>query len=250
MLKRDSWVLALALGLSSPAAVAAEEGSSAALEAQIQQAAEAQRQADIAEAQAELAAAQAREAEAEAARAKAQANAEALARAQAVLKSSPRHLAGATSSRGEQQQFQEIVELARKNYMAAVNEFQKGASRADRASELCKLLSDRTFDGWRGTIKSLSSNSAGDGVLAVEIAEDILLTTSRGSLFDFDDTVVHRGSPLYDVLRQLSEGAAIEVSGTFLASEEDCIKEFSLTQYGSMTSPEFIVDFRSIEAAN
>jgi hypothetical protein len=222
--------MALALGLC-PVAQATADDLTARHE-------EAERRAAQAELAAELARVQAEAAEAAANEAKARVEAAAAAKSRALT----------SLGLSLQRQFLQAVESAKVEYRSAANDFQKGAARADRAAALCTLLSGMSFDHWRGTVSVLSSNTAGDGVLAVELADDVVLTTTSGGTFDFTDTVIHRGSSLYGAIRVLSEGEAVEIAGSFLSSDDDCIKERSLTQYGSMTSPEFIVNFRSVVA--
>jgi hypothetical protein len=47
----------------------------------------------------------------------------------------------------------------------------------------------------------------------------------------------------------MTAGEAIVFSGFFLPDEEDCIKERSLTQQGSMTEPEFGFRFTRVRPA-
>ncbi|MNF12751.1 hypothetical protein D3C80_2143530 [compost metagenome] len=61
-----------------------------------------------------------------------------------------------------------------------------------------------------------------------------------------DGTLIDKGTPLYSALLTMSVGDAVTVSGGFLPSEEDGVKETSLTIRGSMSDPEFLFRFNDI----
>jgi hypothetical protein len=60
--------------------------------------------------------------------------------------------------------------------------------------------------------------------------------------------MISRNDALYQSLTAIKKGDEVTVSGTFLSDTElDYIKESSLTEAGSMTTPEFIVRFSEIK---
>lgn len=133
-------------------------------------------------------------------------------------------------------------------YDAASNDFAKGAQRQARARAICSILSGRSVQNWTGHIQSLSSSSSGDGVLSVTIAENVTLKTYNNSFSDMsDNTLIKESAPFYANLSQAKEGASVTFSGNFSNSTEDCIKEGSLTQAGSMREPEFIFRFSDVK---
>ena len=94
--------------------------------------------------------------------------------------------------------------------------------------ELCKLLTSLHVRDWIGAIYQLSSNSEGKGVLAVKISDDVYIKTWNNSFSDISDhTLIDPTSSFFKTLSNLSEGARIKFSGSFLPSETDCIREGS-----------------------
>ena len=128
------------------------------------------------------------------------------------------------------------------------NDFVKGSTRVNRAKALCKM-NIFSVKNWKGTISNLSSNSSGLGVVAIQIASGITLTTNNNSFSDSISTVqtlIHPNDPLYSVISSLSQGQEVKFSGMFLHDDDDCFNEQSLTQEGSMTEPEFTFKFTNI----
>lgn len=135
-------------------------------------------------------------------------------------------------------------------FRAAPNDLAKGGTRTERMVELCKLLTSLNVRDWIGAIYQLSSNSEGKGVLAVKISDDVYIKTWNNSFSDISDhTLIDPTSSLFKTLANLSEGARIKFSGSFLPSETDCIREGSLTLSGSMTEPEFLMQFERVQSA-
>ena len=135
-------------------------------------------------------------------------------------------------------------------FRAAPNDLAKGGTRNERMVELCKLLTSLHVRDWIGAIYQLSSNSEGKGVLAVKISDDVYIKTWNNSFSDISDhTLIDPTSSLFKTLSNLSEGARIKFSGSFLPSETDCIREGSLTLSGSMTEPEFLMQFERVQSA-
>jgi hypothetical protein len=143
--------------------------------------------------------------------------------------------------------FVSIVTKARDSYNAGQNEMAKGATRPARAAELCRLLKSPNFDGWAGSIATLSSNGDGKGILGISIGNEIYLTTWNNSLSDFaDHTLIEPTTTLYQKAVSLKKGAVVKFSGTFIRNDTDCVKESSLSLSGSMTQPEFVVRFSDL----
>ena len=114
---------------------------------------------------------------------------------------------------------------------------------------LCKMLSSHRVQDWVGTIYELSSNSEGKGVLSVQISDNVYIKTWNNKLSDIGhDTLIDPNSSLFKTLSGLSEGNKIKFSGSFLPSDTDCIREGSLTLSGSMTEPEFIMQFERVQS--
>jgi hypothetical protein len=157
------------------------------------------------------------------------------------------------TSAATEQAFIDAIEKARAEFRDGTNEMAKGASRAHRAEALCDLFANNfTVSNWTGTVAQLSSNSDGKGVLAITLAPDITVRTSNNSFSDlFDHTLIEPTSSVYNQAVALRNGQHVTFSGTFTVAEgvaplADCIHEVSLTQYGSMTKPEFFFRFSAI----
>jgi hypothetical protein len=154
------------------------------------------------------------------------------------------------STQSLEDQFIGIVQAAMASYKSASNDMASGGVRAARASSLCGLFAaNKEADGWTGTITTLSSSNQGWGVLAVKLTGGITVETMNNGLSDAgDQSMIDPSSDLFKTVSQMHEGEPIKFSGTFFDSQADCVQEISLTQDGSMTSPDFVMKFTSIEA--
>lgn len=146
-----------------------------------------------------------------------------------------------------QARFMTAIEIARSRFRSAANEMAQGGVRATRRRDLCAALSGLTVTGWHATVQALSSNSEGKGVLAVRLAPKITLTTWNNALSDLaDKTLIEPGTALFASASALRTGDRVLVSGQFVASDIDCVKEQSLSLRGSIAEPEFTFRFTSI----
>jgi len=146
----------------------------------------------------------------------------------------------------EQQTFISIVSSARDQYKSLNNEIQKSQARDARRAKLQSI--PLHINGWVGKLVEIDTNSDGLGIVRISIGDDIAIGTWNNALSDMNDgTLIQKGSPVYNSLARLNEGAQVRFSGYFVNSTEDFIKEVSLTQDGSMTDPQFLIRFQSIE---
>lgn len=145
-----------------------------------------------------------------------------------------------------EQAFIAAVQGGRDAYRAGGNDFQKGAARPARAKAICAAVPSKV-DGWVGKLTNLSTNGDGKGVISIEIAKDIAVSTWNNEISDITHkTLISPNSQLFQVLATLSEGDAVSFSGYFMRSETDCVNEQSITMHGSMTDPVFTFRFSSI----
>ncbi|WP_147330347.1 MULTISPECIES: lysozyme inhibitor LprI family protein [unclassified Duganella] len=130
----------------------------------------------------------------------------------------------------------------------AQNDMQRGGIKADRDAAICKLLASGTIQGWTGRVSKVDANSDGKGVFAVEIAPNIILKTWNNDLSDISDrTLMEPGSQVFKAASRMQTNASVRISGNFFAgSENDCIKEGSLTLRGKLKDPEFIFRFDTV----
>ena len=145
--------------------------------------------------------------------------------------------------------FIDIVSRHAGKFTSAGNELQESMIRDERKKELARSGIANSISGWKGTIKSLQTNTDGDAILSVRIAPGIEVTTWSNALSDITaGTLIKKGSPLYARLAGLSKGQMVVFSGRFLPSGQDHFEEASVTINGSMKNPEFLFVFENIEA--
>ena len=150
----------------------------------------------------------------------------------------------------KEKKFITMIDEFVERYNSSPNEMAQGGLRPQRAKAVCDLLGDGEVIDWVGTVQLLSSNGEGKGVLDVSLNEDINVMTWNNSLSDFDDkTLITPGTPLHDAAVKLSRDQRIVFSGTFVKGDEDCFREGSITQSGSMTDPDWIFRFSAVRPA-
>jgi len=147
-----------------------------------------------------------------------------------------------------QARFLTAVEAFPKRFENASNELQQSALRDERRSAIKDALDGRReVDGWIGTIKRLQTNSEGRAILVVSISPHIDLVTWNNAISDLiDSTLIDKGTPLFNALSNMSIGDKVFVSGIFLSSDDDWIRENSITLRGSMMNPEFLFRFHEV----
>ena len=147
----------------------------------------------------------------------------------------------------DQAQFIQIITDHAVKFKTAKNELQQSAIRDQRKEAISASLNSYSVTSWVGTIHKLATNSDGKAILSVRITSDIEVKTWNNALSDIgSNTLIEKGTPVFDSLFDLSKGQRVKFSGTFLASNEDFIDETSMTIRGSMRSPEFVLKFKSV----
>ena len=150
----------------------------------------------------------------------------------------------------EQQSFVKLVESYYDSYKQAPNELKKSALRADRKTAIQGALGNVTVQDWVGTLRNMGTNSDGKASIIIQLAgSKIEVKTWNNAVSDIaDKTLIETGSELYNTLSNLSKGSTVRFTGTFKLGENDYIREASLTESGSMTSPAFIMSFTNVSA--
>jgi hypothetical protein len=143
--------------------------------------------------------------------------------------------------------FVSAVTSGQSAYDAAANDMAKGGTRADRKNAICKALQNGAgVTGWVGTIKTLSSNSDGKGVLEISVAPNVVIGTWNNAVSDIqDNTLLDQKSTVFRTVSNMKEGDTVFFSGNFISSETDCVEERSITLGGAMQEPEFVFQFSS-----
>lgn len=153
-----------------------------------------------------------------------------------------------SNASGGEAGFVDVALQGRQRFNAAPSEFAQGATRPDRKDALCRAYPSSLVNGWTGKLVTLSTNGDGKGVVAVEIAPHVQLKTWNNALSDIGSkTLIGSDSPVYRSLGTLRVGQMVRFSGRLFSSETDCYKETSMTISGSMTDPEFLFQFETIE---
>jgi hypothetical protein len=148
----------------------------------------------------------------------------------------------------EQAAFIKAVVWARQAYKDAPNKLAKGGVRSQRRTRICQALNSTGASGWLGRIAKLGSNNNGKGVLTVEIADNVQLTTWNNALSDIGtNTLIDPGSALFVALAQMKKGQQVIFSGRFFPDETDCVAEQSMSLSGSMREPEFVFRFNEVK---
>jgi hypothetical protein len=136
-------------------------------------------------------------------------------------------------------------------YRGAANDMLKGATRPARAAALCKVVVNRQVKDWIGTIKKMSTNADGKGVLEVALDDNASVKTWNNDLSDSgDNTMIPVNSALFNTVAHLSVGNAVTFSGSFFANPSDCLHEVSMSVSGAMEEPEFLFRFTKVAPAD
>jgi hypothetical protein len=147
----------------------------------------------------------------------------------------------------DQARFTKAVLAARTSYKSASNELAAGGIRNSRQQAICNAVMDQSASGWVGKISELTSNGDGKGVVSIELAPNVHVSTWNNALSDIgDNTLIDPNSSLFKSLSTMKKGDVVRFSGRFSSSKTDCVREKSLTLAGSMTDPAFTMRFTSV----
>lgn len=151
----------------------------------------------------------------------------------------------------QQAEFLRVIERYKAAYDAASNDMARGAVRPQRANAICALIRSSEIRDWVGTVKKLSSNGDGKGVLEIALNDHTTVKTWNNAVSDSsDNTLIVPGSAVHNAAVTLRQGQAVTFSGRFIgrgrSTDTDCLRESSLTMQGSMTDPEWIFKFTAI----
>jgi hypothetical protein len=131
-------------------------------------------------------------------------------------------------------------------YQIAKNQLQKSALRTERAENLKKMFGDRHVTNWTGRIFAMTTNSDRDAVIRL-VLDDLEVTHTNLPLVSVP---IKHGSKMYQFLASCSADDLVLFSGDFLESNDDYLKEGSITEYGSMTEPVFLFRISEISKIN
>lgn len=149
-----------------------------------------------------------------------------------------------------QTQFVEEVNHFIGLYSDAPNAIKKTLMRQSRATVLPQVLGPGLqADNWTGTLHSMDTQTDGDAFIVIRPkgGDGWNIQTWNNALSDISyNTVIKSGTAMHANLADMELGDEVIFSGSFFPSETDGVNESSVTEAGSMTSPEFIFKFTSI----
>lgn len=155
---------------------------------------------------------------------------------------------GGAAQPAEQSQFIGIFEDAIDKYSAADTELQAANVLNERDDDLCAVTNQGRVDGWVGVVDRVGANGDGKGIVAVEIAPDLILKTWNNAFSDIlDDTLIEPSSALFDRILPLEGGETVRFSGRFADGSNHCLKDSRLTDSGRSSDPDFIFKFEEME---
>lgn len=147
----------------------------------------------------------------------------------------------------DQTRFIEAVTKARSQFIAATNELAAGGVRNSRQQAVCNALQGNYASGWIAKVADQSTNGDGKGVVTLELAPNLQVSTWNNAVSDFSDkTLIDPDTNLFKSLAAMKKGDTVQFSGGFFSSNLDCVGEQSVTMAGSMKSPVFTMRFSSI----
>lgn len=147
----------------------------------------------------------------------------------------------------DQVRFIAAITQARSKFNAAPNELAAGGMRNARQQAICSALQGQSASGWIGKVAYLSTNGDGKGVITLELAPGLQVSTWNNALSDFSDkTLIDPDTQFFKSLAVMKRGDTVRFSGGFFPSNLDCVGEQSVTLAGSMKSPVFTMRFSSI----
>lgn len=151
----------------------------------------------------------------------------------------------------DQQKFSDAIGTSRTTYDEAPNDLVKSSERKSRAKAICEIVDKGKIKDWVGTVYDLTTNGDGNGVLSIELAGEIWVSTFNNAFSDISsETLVPADSDLFKNLMVLAKGQSVTFSGEFFKSAkkyQDCLQEQSLTEAGSMSEPEFLFRFSDVK---
>lgn len=151
----------------------------------------------------------------------------------------------------EQAAMTEAVATARTEAENADTDLQRANVLTVRSDAMCGAVPDGRIENWIGTVRTVDANGEGKAIVTVEIAEDIEIGTWNNAVSDVsDNTLIEQGTPLFDQALALKPGDTVRFSGTLKSGSDPndrCYYTSNMTEVMSIDSPDYIVNFSSLE---
>lgn len=173
----------------------------------------------------------------------------AVAQAQApAAPATPPTTSGSFATPAIEDQFIKAIDEARQTFSNGLNDMVRGVARPRRAEALCHLVPRGRMDNWTGKLATLGSSPGGRGIVGVELASKLVISTNRTEAADDKDkTLIDVRSPLFGNAAVLAVGDRVQFSGTLIGGTDDCFKEVGKDVAASMTAPEFVMRLDAIK---
>jgi hypothetical protein len=152
----------------------------------------------------------------------------------------------------EQSLFVNTVDAFIPRYEAAPNELKKSELRKLRANAIAQLTSTTLrgtqINNWIGTVQKMGTNTDGKAHITIMLLNSkTAVATWNNALSDQGaNTLIPMDSSVYQKLSEMVKGDMVVFSGLFFSDSADSLQEKSITEHGSMTSPEFLVRLSDI----
>jgi RNA polymerase subunit RPABC4/transcription elongation factor Spt4 len=151
----------------------------------------------------------------------------------------------------EQRQFEEVIATYSQQFNKAQNELQESTYRRDRMNAIKELNIGLQAHDWIGTLNRLGTNSEGKAYITIKLNNNLTVGTWNNAFSDIsDNTLISMDSGLYKALYNMKTGQKVRFSGNFMRADTDYFREKSLTIRGAMKTPDFLMQFSSVEGIN
>lgn len=140
-----------------------------------------------------------------------------------------------------QTDFLSVIERAQAGVLQSPNSLQSSEILEHRNHELTRFA---VVDNWSGTVRGVQ-RMRGKGAVSIEFS-GVQVVAGVYLMLGLDTLVSNSSSELYQSLLNLRLGDRVQFSGNFVV-RRGRIVELSYTDSGSLTAPEFLFKFSSVE---
>lgn len=147
----------------------------------------------------------------------------------------------------KQEQFVAAVTAAQET--DADNDLKLGKALNKRDKSICKIVGGGSVKNWTGKLIEQDANNDGKGIVSIEIADNVHISTWNNAFSDISDNTLIEPGSLFDDVLELEVGDVVRVSGTFVDGSDSCVNDSRITLSGKLDDPDFIFRFKSIKPA-
>jgi len=146
----------------------------------------------------------------------------------------------------QQRELASLIEKAKKEYLKAYRAEDASAARAARDKAIKAWLAQvPKVQGWLGRIHGVETTMEGNLIVTIDCGDFAIRNVADGidESSPRTNTVINMESALANQILELLEGEFVLFDGIFICDGNGCIKELSLTEDGTMITPEFLMRF-------